>query len=389
MICSVLFKTITRKGSDNKGIRHPADIESIKSIARCSGEELYEIVEKFRGPSHDFITPAENIVLNNNSVIDLQNECLIYSWDRLKDWIDEENSSMQIYLRLSDASALYQQGKAGLFKPPDLQLAIEWREQQKPALSWAVQYNPAFERAMVYLRTSEKTYLEEEQNRTRIQNRKIKTSRLITRILGVIILIALGVMLIEYGRRLAAERQIRLVENQKNQALKEKAIADSFAIIVFKEKIISDSTASVAIKDAEDAKEQKIVADVQKSYAERNAAEALHQKTDAEEQITGTRRLRMLSVGKSMSLKSLQLNGRKDLQTLLAYQAYLFNKKNNGPDNDADIYAGLYNVALQYGNINYRSFKGHNGDIKSIAFVPGKNEFFTSGNDGTDTQMVA
>ena len=90
----------------------------------------------------------------------------------------------------------------------------------------------------------------------------------------------------------------------------------------------------------------------------------------------------MLSIGKSMSIKSLQAQGQKDLQTLLAYQAYLFNKKNNGVENDADIYAGLYNVARLYGSTNYKSFKGHNGEIRSIAFVPGKNEFYTSGTDG-------
>jgi WD40 repeat protein len=76
------------------------------------------------------------------------------------------------------------------------------------------------------------------------------------------------------------------------------------------------------------------------------------------------------------------MSAQKDLQTLLAYQAYLFNKKNKGQENDADIYAGLYNVALQNGSINYKSFIGHTGDIRSIAFVPGKNEFFTSGDDG-------
>jgi WD40 repeat protein len=78
----------------------------------------------------------------------------------------------------------------------------------------------------------------------------------------------------------------------------------------------------------------------------------------------------------------MQLQGQKDLQTLLAYQAYLFNKRNGGFTNDADIYQGLYNVAKQNGNINYKTFTGHNGEIKSIAFVPGKREFFTSGFDG-------
>ena len=90
-------------------------------------------------------------------------------------------------------------------------------------------------------------------------------------------------------------------------------------------------------------------------------------------------RLRMFSIGKSMSIKSMQVQGQKDLQTLLAYQAYLFNKKNGGPANDADIYAGLYNVVKQYGNVNYKTFTGHKDEIKSIAFVPGKREFYTSG----------
>ena len=90
----------------------------------------------------------------------------------------------------------------------------------------------------------------------------------------------------------------------------------------------------------------------------------------------------MLSIGKTMSVKSLQVQGQKDLQTLLAYQAYLFNKKNGGIENDADIYNGLYNVARQYGNINYKSFKGHTGNqIKSIVFIPGKREFYTAGDD--------
>jgi hypothetical protein len=55
---------------------------------------------------------------------------------------------------------------------------------------------------------------------------------------------------------------------------------------------------------------------------------------------------------------------------------------NYGPENDADIYAGLYNAARQNGSSQYKTFKGHNGDIRSIAFIPGKNEFFTSGSDG-------
>jgi WD40 repeat protein len=82
-----------------------------------------------------------------------------------------------------------------------------------------------------------------------------------------------------------------------------------------------------------------------------------------------------------MSLKSLQSGEQKDLQALLAYQAYLFNKKNGGIENDADIYSGLYNVTKQFGK-GYKSYDGHEGEIKSIAFNPNGKEFYTSGNDG-------
>ena len=402
-ICASMFKVITRKDLDNKSMSHPCNIETIKLLAGCENAEIFSVVEKFRSHSRSFILPPVNTVLSENTSIDLQNECLIRYWRRLRNWIDDETASREIYLRLSEASALYQQGKTGLLRSPDLEPVIAWRNKHKPTLNWAVQYNPAFERAMVYLRTSEKSFLIEEQNKVILQSRKTKRNRLITRMLSAAILVAAGFLLFTYIQKLTVERHIVLAEKQRIEAEKGKALADSFAVIVLQQKIVSDSTATASVQDAEEAKKQKLVAELQKSIAEGKVEEALHQKhiavlqsdslkgvslTAAQntklaiEQRNETQRLRMLSIGKSMSLKSLQMSDQKDLQTLLAYQAYLFYNRNNGPRNDADIYAGLYNAGLQYDNINYHSFKGHNGSIKSIAFLPGKNEFFTSGNDG-------
>ena len=171
-ICEKTFRTITEKGADNKGIRHPSSVRAIKSIVGCSSEELFEVVEKFRIASRSFITPRENIPLGDDSIIDLSHESLMRLWDRLKEWVDDEAASVQMYLRLSEASAMYQQGKTTLWRPPDLQLAINWRDQQKPTLTWAERYDPAFERAMVYLRTSEKEYLAEEENKIMLQKRR-------------------------------------------------------------------------------------------------------------------------------------------------------------------------------------------------------------------------
>ncbi|HUX94544.1 MAG TPA: hypothetical protein VMV47_02330 [Bacteroidales bacterium] len=402
-VCEIMFKTITEKGSDNKGLRHPSSVTEIKSIAGCTSEELFEVVEKFRIPSRSFITPRQNVPLDDHSIIDLSHESLMRLWDRLREWVDDEAASVQMYLRLSEASAMYQQGKTSLWRPPDLQLAINWRDKHKPTLAWAERYNPAFERAMVYLRTSEKVYLEEEENKIRLQKRQMRRTRIVALILGVAAIISVGFMLFAFVQRIAADRQTVLAEQRRVEAEREKSRADSSNVKAIEARVIADSNAVIATMNADSARMQKEIADSQRVIAVKNAELALFQQKIAEEQSDSAKRaslradqnaqtaeerrkdalrLRMQSIGKSMSIKSLQVQGQKDLQSLLAYQAYIFNKNNGGIENDADIYAGLYNVAKNYGNANYKSFHGHTGGIRSIAFVPGKREFFTSGYDG-------
>ena len=402
-ICEILFRTITEKGSDNKGLRHPSSVTAIKSIAGCTSEEILEVVGKFRTASRSFIIPGHNVPLDDNSIIDLSHESLIRLWDRLREWIDDEAASVQMYLRLSEASALYQQGKTSLWRPPDLHLAISWRDKHKPDLAWAERYNPAFERAMVYLRTSEKVYLEEEENKIRLRKREMSRARIIALILGVAAIISAAFMFFAIVQKIAADRQTILAEERKTEAEMQKSIADSIAIVASEQRLLAVENATIAEQNAIEARIEKENAEKDKQRAELNAELARRneilamQQSDsaklailqaeqnariANEQKNNALRLRMLSISKSMSVKSLQLQGQKDLQSLLAYQAYIFNKNNGGTENDADIYAGLYNVAKNYGNTSYKSFNGHNGGIRSIAFVPGRKEFFTSGYDG-------
>ena len=402
-ICEMMFKTITEKGPDNKGLRHPSGVDTIKSIASCTSEELFDVVEKFRVPSRSFITPRQNVPLDEESIIDLSHESLMRLWDRLREWVDDEASSVQMYQRLSEASAMYQQGRTSLWRPPDLQLAINWRDQHKPTLTWALRYNPAFERAMVYLRTSEKEYLEEEENKIKMQKKQMKRTKIVATILGVAAIISMGFMLFAFVQKIQADRQTQLAKEQKLLADISKLKADSSAVVANTQRTKADSASLVALKNAELARQQKDSADLQRVLAQKSEANAVIQKNNAVVQSDSAQRarvradesakiarqkqeeaskLRMLSIGKSMAIKSVQAQGQKDLQTLLSYQAYLFNKKNEGLENDADIYAGLYNVARLYGSTTYKSYKGHNGEIRSIAFVPGKNEFYTSGGDG-------
>jgi WD40 repeat protein len=357
---------------------------------------LIEVIEKFRNPSISILTPHYSVKLDDSSLIDLSHDSLIHLWERLKKWVDEEFSSVQMYLRLSEASALYQQGKTGLLKQPELQLAIKWREENKPTLSWAQKYNPAFERAMVYLRTSEKEFNEIEERKVRHDKRRLSKIKIISSILGGIAVITALITVAAFISKLSADSHLKIAEKQKEDIATQKNAADQYASFALRKSVLSDSAALAATRREQMEKILRLNAENQILFGKEEIEEARNQSKSAIQASllatmnadsaiwlkNETQRMRMISVAKSMALRSLQVPEQNDLQSLLAYQGYLFNKKNSGSKNDADIYAGLYNLAKQKGSSRIKSFTGIDGPVKSIAFVPGKNEFFTSDSNG-------
>jgi len=287
-----------------------------------------------------------------------------------------------MYLRLSEMSAMYQQGRTGLLKQPELQLAINWRDKNKPSIGWAQRYDPAFERAMVYLRTSEKEHLEAEERKLRKQRGRLRRIKIISSVFGAVaVLTVLAMIALSIGK-IATDNMLRDAEFEKARLNEQKNLTEEYAAIVLKRSVEADSNAAVAFKREQEARQQHLLSirrvdSLRKArlMAEETARTAVGQTKEAH-------RLRMINLARSMALRSQQLTGQKDLQSLLAYQAYLFNSRNNGNPNDADIYMGLYNAAKQNGSNRLRSFAGHDAPIRSIAFVPGGTEFYSSGSDG-------
>ena len=70
--------------------------------------------------------PAAHIPLNSDSMIELSHESLMRIWNKLAIWVEDEFESASMYKRLSEAAAMYQIGKTGLGRPPDLQLALNY-----------------------------------------------------------------------------------------------------------------------------------------------------------------------------------------------------------------------------------------------------------------------
>lgn len=409
-ICKNLFKTITEKGADNRGIRRPTSIKDINAITKGDLAQVIKVIDQFRQKGRSFITASTSAKIDSDTIIDISHESLMRIWDRLKNWVDEEYFSVQMYLRLSESSALYQEGKTGLWRPPDLQIAINWRNNEQPTLAWAERYDTAFERTMVYLKTSEKEFLAEEENKIRLQKKALRRSQIFAVVLGVAAIISLGFMLYSVTLQVEADRQRKMAEEQKIIAEAQKTRAERESQEADKQKTIALEKEKEAVKQKNEAEKQKSIAEYQTKIALHNAQEALLQKEianrksiEANEQrdlaekksIEATEqrqnaenakdlalKLRMLSIAQSMAVKSLQINDDPDKKGLIAYQAFLFNDKFGGNKHNADIYSGLYYALKSFKDGIKNKTRLDRDAIKSIVCDTKQNIYYATGSNG-------
>jgi hypothetical protein len=149
----ILFQTITETDAGNRRIRRPCHLSEIVAISGTAPETLMEIIQKFRADGRSFLVlSSENPT--DNPLIDLSHESLIRQWEMLATWVDQEAESAKIYRRLAESAELYLQGKAGLYREADLQVALDWQEKQKPSVVWAQRYQRDFSAALHFLEVS-------------------------------------------------------------------------------------------------------------------------------------------------------------------------------------------------------------------------------------------
>jgi hypothetical protein len=115
----------------------------------------------------------------------------------LKEWVDDEAKSAATYRRLAETATLYYQGQAGLWRDPDLQFVLKWRERTQPNEAWARRYHPGFEAAMSFLEKSLAAREAEAWEKEERRRRELMRTRIFAAVLGLAALISLGFAL--YG----------------------------------------------------------------------------------------------------------------------------------------------------------------------------------------------
>jgi NACalpha-BTF3-like transcription factor len=367
-IAEVLFKSITEKSVDNKGMRRPSKLSLVAELADADAEEVMSVVEHFRKPGRSFLMPAHYIPLTNDSVIELSHESFMRIWNKLDGWVEEEFESAQMYKRLSDAAAMYQIGKTGLWRPPDLQLALNWQKKQRPTREWAQRYDEAFERAIVFLDTSRITYEAELKNQEMLQKRMLRRARATAIILGIAALIAMLFFTFGYLQKLRLKK-MPIAANQRKLKPRSKGMKLNTTEV---------SCGISATRQAEEARNEALVANSKMDLAlkqlqveRNNAYAALRESTtpelallklasiketeasvEAEKQTTTCENKFTINVWiyicllklSALAAKSVQEDDDKNLAGLQSMQAFIFHRRHHGKQYDPYIYSGLYHA---------------------------------------------
>lgn len=215
-IAVVVFKALTGIDPKHQEVRRQTTVGELLAITGASREELTTVLEIFLAPGRTFLTrsPSDG-PLDDSVEIDISHESLIRLWDNLAAWAKEEADSAQRYARLADRALLHERGEEDVLRNPQLDLALQWREKQRPNAAWAKRYMRDFDKTMAFIETSRRAHEEEiarEQEARRLaaikeleerrRKRKAEVMQTVT-LVSVLTVLILGVLIytLYRGRR--------------------------------------------------------------------------------------------------------------------------------------------------------------------------------------------
>jgi tetratricopeptide (TPR) repeat protein len=215
-----MFKALTDTFSDPRGIRRPTSVKQLAEICEASESEIIAIVDTFRRPGRSFLTPSGSSALGSRSVIDISHESLMRHWTRLIQWAEEERSSAEFYVRLAQAAAWHGQGKAGLWRDPELELGLQWQQHNHPTAAWAEHhYDSSFGSVLEFLELSrtERERLATEQERAR--RAKLRQYQVAAAVLAILLIVAGTLGYVARRENARAEENLKLAQNAVDEML--------------------------------------------------------------------------------------------------------------------------------------------------------------------------
>ncbi|MBV8544645.1 MAG: hypothetical protein JO093_13875 [Acidobacteria bacterium] len=406
-IAEKMFKALTDKASDPRGVRRPAPVSEIRALTQASLEEITRVTASFRRQGRSFLMPPADVPLNDNSILDISHESLMRNWERLSQWADDEAQAAQLYLKLSEAAQRHEEGKAALWRDPELQFALSWREEEQPTPEWAERHDPSFARAMAFLDASRNERDEKIQQREQRRRRALRQARVVIAVLSVAFLATMGLGYTAFRQKTEAQRLERVAEEEldrvdaaqkraqteKRRAETEKGRAEEARFAADRERDVArqqrsraETQTEIAQRQSELAERERLRAESEQQKAlanEREArdqtrkteiarGEAVAQKETAEEQRKKATTLRHLSASRALALTAREAHG---VDIPLVLEAYRLNRENGGDPDDPELFAALHAVGGRHASQTVQKLPQKNGALAIAASPDGRTIF--------------
>ncbi|MFN0056573.1 MAG: hypothetical protein ACKV0T_30875, partial [Planctomycetales bacterium] len=252
-LCKGIFQALTVEESNSRGIRRPQRLGRLCQILEVTSDELRPIIDAYRQSGVTFLMPSPEVELTDQTIIDISHESLMRVWTRLRQWVEEETQAAGIYHRLSESADLHHRGKAGLYRDPELGIALAWRENKRPNAPWAERYRPGFAVAMSFLDASQKASVAEEQAREAARQREL-----------------------EQAQQLAEAQKLRL-EQQQRAASKLRKLIGGLAVVA----LVAGLACIAALVANKRANDLAVLAEQKSEIAEASAADAERERETA------------------------------------------------------------------------------------------------------------
>lgn len=411
-IAEKMFKALTDKASDPRGVRRPAPVREICAVAHASLAEVTRVAESFRRAGRSFLMPPPDVALGESSILDISHESLMRIWERLSQWADDEARSGQLYLDLAQAAQRHEQGLIALWRDPELQFALAWREKEQPTPEWAARYDPSFARAMAFLDASREERDRKAQEREQRRQRALRQARAVIAVLSIAFLgmMALGYTALQQkkvAQRAQADAQKRLVqviaaqrrvqaeqaraEAEKRQAVAARTVADRERERAEEQRLLAETQSQIANQQTERANSERQRAESEQQKAEANErearartaeaiaarGEAVTQKDRAEEQRARAQTLRHLSASRALALTAREA---RTVDLRLVLEAYRLNHENGGDPDDPELFAAMHAVGARHPTRTVEKLPQKSGAL-AIAVTPDGRSIF-AGDEG-------
>jgi WD40 repeat protein len=425
-ICEKIFKALTDRATDVRGVRRPTALGTLCALTEAAASDVAAVIDVFRKPSRSFLMPPAGEALEAETVIDISHESLMRVWERLKRWGDEEAQSAQTFRRLADAAARHAIGKGSLWRNPELQLALDWRDTTQPNEAWALRYGSGFEDVSRFLRESEAAQtaeLAKEQERQRAEaqraakERELEQAQVVAEVqrqraddlaaakvfqdrlkwgLAAVAVLALSLAGFGWSQKQEAQQQAERAEEQAKLAEGQSRLAEEQKQLAEVQKGYAEEERLHAQRESEQAKLLQVLADDNAKRANAGAVVARSREVaaKAESQLAYDPELSLLLALESVSMASTE-QGINALRRALALPAF----RRLTPPLDGPIYgvafspngkwiaaAGKDQTVRIWDAETGRAVKpleGHTSTIHLLAFSPDSRLIATEAGDQT------